>query len=106
MTEDLSRRRLLKRLAMGVALVPVAALSARRACAAEPALPLLSVTAAEAKAVHYTENARTAKDAGENTCANCGLYQGANGSAQGPCQLFPGKAVKAAGWCSSWSGQM
>ena len=105
MTEDLSRRRLLQRLALGVALVPVAAGTARRVYA-EPALPLLSVSAAQAQAVHYTENAKTAKDAGENTCASCGLYQGANGSAQGPCQLFPGKAVKAAGWCSSWSGQM
>ena len=28
------------------------------------------------------------------------------GSAQGPCQLFPGKLVKAAGWCTGWAPQM
>lgn len=106
MTENFSRRRLLKRLALGVSLVPVAAVTVRGVRAAEADLPLLSVGAADAKAVRYTENAKTAKDAGDNTCANCGLYQGANGSAQGPCQIFPGKAVKAAGWCSSWAGQI
>jgi hypothetical protein len=26
--------------------------------------------------------------------------------AQGPCQLFPGKQVKAAGWCTGWAPQM
>ncbi|HYM26818.1 MAG TPA: high-potential iron-sulfur protein [Steroidobacteraceae bacterium] len=106
MTGNFSRRRLLQGLALGVSLVPVAAVTVRRARAAEPALPLLSVAAPEAKAVHYTENAATAKEAAGNTCASCGLYQGANGSAQGPCQIFPGKAVKAAGWCSSWAGQI
>jgi len=30
----------------------------------------------------------------------------APGSAQGPCQLFAGKQVKAAGWCSAWAPQM
>jgi High potential iron-sulfur protein len=106
MTESMSRRRLLQRLALGVSLAPVAAVKVRGARAADAALPLLSVGAPEAKAVHYTENAKTAKEAGANTCASCGLYQGANGSAQGPCQIFPGKAVKAAGWCSSWAGQI
>ena len=53
------------------------------------------------------ENARDAKGASPGSnCANCGLYQGANGSARGPCSLFPGKEVKAAGWCSSWAPQM
>ena len=35
-----------------------------------------------------------------NTCANCNFYQGA-AAAWGPCQLFPGKAVNAKGWCSA-----
>jgi len=102
---SLSRRRLLQRLALGVSLAPLAAGGLREARAA--AAPLLSVKAPEAKAVKYVENARDAPAAtpGSN-CGNCGLYQGPNGSTQGPCQLFPGKEVKAAGWCSSWAPQM
>ncbi|TLY90372.1 MAG: High potential iron-sulfur protein, partial [Gammaproteobacteria bacterium] len=25
---------------------------------------------------------------------------------QGPCQLFPGRQVKAAGWCTAWAPQL
>ena len=110
MTEvrTLTRRSALKRLALGVALAPVAAASWRQAAAADGgALPLLSVDAPEAKSVKYVENAAQAKGkVPDSSCANCGLYQGATGSTQGPCQLFPGKAVKAAGWCSSWAAQL
>jgi High potential iron-sulfur protein len=102
----LSRRRLLQRLALGVSLTPVAAGLVRPAFAAAPA-PLLQVGSAEAKAVKYVEDAKEAKGATPgSTCANCGLYQGANGSSQGPCQIFPGKDVKASGWCSSWAPQL
>lgn len=101
----LTRRSVLKRLAFGAALAPVAAARSFAADAAPAAL--LASDAPEAKAVNYVENAAQAKDrVPDSTCANCGLYQGASGSAQGPCQLFPGKAVKAAGWCSSWAPQM
>ena len=100
-----SRRRLLQRLALGVSLAPLAADALRESRAA--AAPLLSVDAPEAKAVKYVENAKDAHGASPgSSCANCGLYQGPNGSTQGPCQLFPGKEVKAAGWCSSWAPQM
>ena len=97
----LSRRRLL-RLALAVSLAPG---SGRSAFAADA--PLLAVGAPEAQAVKYVEDVRQASGAtpGSN-CANCGLYQGAEGSAQGPCQLFPGKLVKAAGWCTGWAPQM
>lgn len=36
------------------------------------------------------------------TCANCQLYQGDNGSASGGCVLFGDKEVAAKGWCSAW----
>ena len=102
---SLSRRRLLRRLALGALVAPLAAGAWRTTRAASA--PLLSVDAPEAKAVKYVENARDAHGAAPgNNCANCGLYQGPNGSTQGPCQLFPGKEVKAAGWCSSWAPQM
>jgi High potential iron-sulfur protein len=107
-TKTLTRRGVLRRLALGMALAPIAAATWRQAAAADAAsLPLLSAAAPEAKAVKYVENAAEAKNrVPERTCANCGLYQGASGSTQGPCGLFPGKAVKAAGWCSSWAAQL
>ena len=102
---SLSRRRLLRRVTLAASLAPLAA-GASRIALAVPA-PLLSMDAPEAKAVKYVENAKAAQDAAPGSrCANCGLYQGPDGSAQGPCQLFPGKEVKAAGWCSSWAAQM
>jgi hypothetical protein len=102
----LSRRRLLQRLALGVSLTPVAGTAVRAAFAAASA-PLLQMSSPEAQAVKYVEDAKQAKGAtAGSSCANCGLYQGANGSTQGPCQLFPGKDVKASGWCSSWAPQM
>jgi hypothetical protein len=102
---SLSRRRLLQRLAVGASVAPLAAGALGTSFAASA--PLLSVTAPEAKAVKYVEDAKDAQGAtpGSN-CRNCALYQGPDGSRQGPCQLFPGKEVKAAGWCSSWAAQI
>jgi hypothetical protein len=100
-TDPLSRRRLLQQFLVGVPLAAALAATARAADA-----PLLAVDSAEAKAVGYVEDARSAKEAQGNSCASCGLYQGAAGSAQGACSLFTGRAVKAAGWCRSWSPQM
>jgi len=102
---SLSRRRLLQRLAVGASVAPLAAGALRTSFAASA--PLLSVTAPEAKAVKYVEDAKDAQGAtpGSN-CGNCALYQAPDGSRQGPCQLFPGKEVKAAGWCSSWAAQI
>lgn len=36
-------------------------------------------------------------------CANCALIQGNDGDEWRPCQIFPGKAVNANGWCSVWA---
>ncbi|HET7757455.1 MAG TPA: high-potential iron-sulfur protein [Steroidobacteraceae bacterium] len=100
-----ARRRLLRGLALGVPLGSLAL--ARAARAAAPPLPLLSVDAPEAKAVKYVEDAAQAGPAAAGTsCANCALYQGPDGSPQGPCQIFPGRDVKAKGWCTSWAPQM
>jgi High potential iron-sulfur protein len=101
---DESRRRLLKRVALGVALMPVAAMPLRVAVAAD--FPLVAADDATAKALKYVDDASKAPDAKAGSkCANCSLYQGAAGSAQGGCLLFPGKAVKASGWCSSWTAK-
>lgn len=100
-----ARRRLLHRL---VLVVPGTALALHRLARADGApAPLLDASSPQARAVKYVEDARQAQgaSAGSN-CANCALYQGASGSARGPCQLFSGKDVQAAGWCTSWAPQM
>jgi hypothetical protein len=97
------RRRLLGRLAVGLSLVPLSAAGARSARGAD--LPLLSESDPAAKAVDYVEDAKRAKNAQPGAlCSNCSIYSGADSAAQGACTLFPGKLVKAAGWCKSWSG--
>jgi hypothetical protein len=99
---DPGRRALLKEVAVGLSLAPFAVAGTRSALAAD--LPLIAEQDPAAAAVHYVEDASRAKGAqsGAN-CSNCALYDGADGAPQGRCSLFPGKLVKAAGWCSSWS---
>jgi len=95
---DESRRQLLKKVALGAVLVPIAV---RTASAAD--LPLVADDDPTAKALKYTPDASKATAAKPGSkCANCTLYQGGT-AAQGGCLLFPGKAVKATGWCSSWT---
>jgi hypothetical protein len=60
-----------------------------------------------AKTLGYAEDA-TKVDAKKwptwkagNKCSSCNLYKAA-GADRGSCTLFPGKLVKAAGWCSTW----
>ncbi|MGN6454090.1 MAG: high-potential iron-sulfur protein [Steroidobacteraceae bacterium] len=101
---DGSRRRLLRRLSLGVTLVPLAAQTLRTAWAAD--LPLGATDDPTAKALKYTPDASKATEAKPGSkCATCRLYQGAASSTEGGCLLFPGKAVKAAGWCSSWTAK-
>lgn len=72
-------------------------------------LPHLSEDDAMAQAMKYTHDAASVDPASRNNaaadqnCANCALVQGADGDAWRPCQIFPGKAVAAAGWCSVWA---
>ena len=72
-------------------------------------LPQLETDDAMANAMKYTHDASTvdpasrANPAADQTCANCALIQGNDGDAWRPCQIFPGKAVSAKGWCSVWA---
>jgi len=103
----LTRRNLLKCAAVALPLVPLAVLPSRAARADAASLPLVTPDDAQAKALKYVPDAKTSKDAKPGShCGNCVQYQGASGSAQGPCQIFPGKAVKSTGWCSVWAPQM
>lgn len=100
---DESRRRLLKQVALGTVLIPIAGVSVK-ALAAD--MPLVTADDPTAKALKYVSDASKSSDAKPGSkCANCSLYQGAAGSAQGGCLLFPGKAVKATGWCASWTAR-
>jgi hypothetical protein len=102
---DPVRRRLLARLLVAVALVPIGFLSSRRARAAD--LPLVDPSSAAAKKLGYVSDASQAKVAAKGShCGSCAMYQGIYGSKQGGCHLFPGKDVLATGWCKSWEAQM
>lgn len=97
---DESRRRLLKKVTLGAALLPLARL--HRADAADA--PLVTEDDPTAKALKYVPDASKASAAKPGShCGNCALYQGTAGSATGGCLLFPGKQVKSTGWCSSWT---
>ena len=99
------RRGFLTRGLLAAALGALASARAPVGRAAEA--PLLDPNDPAAKKLQYTENAGAVKGIPSgNTCANCALFQGTYTSATGPCQIFPGKQVKAAGWCSSWAAQM
>lgn len=89
-THDKKRRAILK----GLASIPVLAITGYHASSHAA---MLSADDPTAKALGYT-----AKSTVEGqTCANCNLYQGGS-AASGPCPIFPGKDVAAAGWCKSW----
>jgi hypothetical protein len=101
---DESRRQLLKKVTLGVALMPIATIPLRIALAAD--LPLVTLDDPTAKALKYVSDASKSTDAKSGSkCANCAFYQGGPGSSQGGCPLFAGKAVKADGWCSSWTAK-
>jgi hypothetical protein len=72
-------------------------------------LPQVTEDDPMAAAMKYTHDASTV-DAGSRAkpdpvqnCANCALIQGNEGDTWRPCQIFPGKAVNANGWCTVWA---
>jgi hypothetical protein len=73
------------------------------------ALPHLAESDPTAKALGYVEDASKvdktkfpAYKPGAH-CATCNFFQGKPSDEYGPCQIFPGKAVAAKGWCASHS---
>ena len=74
-------------------------------------LPHLSEDDPMAQAMKYTHDA-TSVDASSRTnpaadqsCGNCALVQGQDGVEWRACQIFPGKVINAAGWCSVWAAK-
>jgi len=99
-----SRRRFVQKLALGATLAPLVLTRLQVGNAAEQ--PLLSPDDPAATKVRYTEDGSKEKSAKDHKCATCGLYEGTYNSTQGPCQIFPDKLVKAAGWCTAWAPQL
>lgn len=102
-----NRRSLVKSLAASAAAAAI--FRGGRSRAAE--LPHLDVKDPAAVALGYVENA-TQVDAKKyltyvkgSRCDNCLLLQGSSGAYR-PCNLFPGKLVSAAGWCSGWTAEI
>lgn len=94
------RRRFLKVAAGSLAAATVLGSLPRLARAQD--LPHLSPSDPTASALKYVEDASKGQGRkGSDACADCSFYQGKTGGAWGPCQLFPGKAVAAKGWCVS-----
>jgi len=88
---------------MGVVLIPLTSVFARAAVADAP---MVTADDPTAKALKYVEDVSKATDAKPGSkCANCSFFQGAPNASQGPCTVFAGKQVKAAGWCSSWAAK-
>jgi len=99
---DNSRRRFFALAGTGAAAALVAG-ALPRAVYADDDLPHLSTDDPTAKALNYTEDATKAPaphQAGQ-ACGNCNFFVGTG--TYGPCQLFPGKAVNAKGWCSGYA---
>jgi hypothetical protein len=99
---------LLKTLAAGAA--GAAIFRGPRAAAAD--LPHLDVKDPQAVALGYVEHA-TQVDAKKyptfvkgSSCDTCLLLQGSSGAPYRPCNLFAGKLVSAAGWCSGWAAEI
>ena len=101
---NIARRKFLQ--ISAVAAAGVIAFPGREAQAGD--LPHVSEDDPLAAGLKYTHDASTVdpatrtQPAAEQNCANCQLVQGNDGDAWRPCQLFPGKAVAAKGWCSAW----
>ena len=102
---NIARRKFLQLSA--VAAAGCVAFPGREAQASE--LPKLTEDDQMAMGLKYTHDAssvdpasRVRPDAVQN-CANCQFIQGEDGAEWRPCQLFPGKVVAAAGWCSAWA---
>jgi hypothetical protein len=102
-----TRRETTKLILGTLAAVPAASLLVRRAMAQE--LPHLTEDDPSAKALMYHGDATKAMrvdkagvPAAEQFCHNCMFLEAAEGQWR-PCQLFPGKAVNADGWCITWT---
>jgi hypothetical protein len=108
---NVSRRRALKMVAGAAAVVPLSTLiTSRSALAADlPHVAEDDPVAVGVKYVHDATKANRVDKAGvaaaEQHCLNCNFAQATEGEWL-PCQIFPGKAVNANGWCTAWAPKL
>ncbi len=110
---QLTRRLLIRRLgfaSLATVIFSDTALAAAAVRAGEPTP--LDVNDPAAQAQGYVEDAAQVNPKKYPTfvpgqsCDNCALLQGKEGETYRPCDLFPGKLVKAKGWCKGWAVEM
>ena len=104
---DKQRRNVMKLAFAGAAAVPLSSLLVQtRAWGGD--MPHLSEDDPTAKALNYVHDAKNApadKRKEGTFCHNCNLIQSQEGEWRG-CSIFPGKLVKAEGWCAGWVGRV
>ena len=130
---DIARRRLLKSIGGGLALIPLMQLfgcsredpqapveppetadaedatPAEQPTAPAPDMPRLSEDDPAARALGYRHATSDVDQAAfprhelDQKCSNCALYTGGGGDQWGGCDIFPGKLVNADGWCNAWA---
>jgi hypothetical protein len=97
-----TRRRFLQASLVGLAAVQMS-VTGRSVAAAE--LPHLDEADSSAKALAYVHDASAisveVRGGEDRVCTSCRFYI-KHDVAWGPCNLFPGKAVAAQGWCKGW----
>jgi hypothetical protein len=106
MSDKLSRRALVKNLAVAAGVMAVAKLGSSEAAAPAPAKltekdPMAVALGYQADAKKIDAKKNPTFKAGQS-CSNCLQLQGKAGDAFRPCNLFPGKLVSADGWCKAY----
>jgi len=72
-------------------------------------MPKLNANDPQAKSLSYVEDTTTIDSTKQprfkagQVCSNCALYQKKDDPDWGGCSIFPGKLVKASGWCSVYA---
>lgn len=97
------RRKVLKIALSAAAAIPVSHVLLQRPAHAED-MPHLAEDDPAAKGLGYVHDASKAsnpKHKPDQFCHNCNLVRSDSGEWRA-CQLFPGKAVNADGWCMAW----
>lgn len=108
--KNLSRRTFLKSAA---AAAPAGAVIVCGRATAQDDLPHVTDDDPTAKALAYVHDASmvdksnplAARYEPGQMCSNCVQLQGNEGDEWRPCPIFPGKLVKATGWCSVWAAK-
>jgi len=100
-----ARRRFLEIAALGVVAAPLCGALLGRPARAQEKVPEDDEIAQQLGYKHFATDVdpnEWASYVEGNTCANCQLYEGAEGEEWGPCQIFGGNLVNANGWCQAW----